>query len=142
MIIARIIDARTGDIHRAGPDDSVRVAAACLSDKRIGALPVMDGDKVIGIFSERDVIYGLARHGEGLLDMPLRDVMTRDPVTVTPDTPIISALSLITRRRIRHLPVCDADRLVGFVSIGDLVKFRIDAIEAEASAMRDYIQTA
>ena len=142
MIIARVIDARNGEIHHAGPDDSVRSATACLSDKRIGALPVMDGDKVIGIFSERDVIYGLARHGANLLDMPLRDVMTSEPVTVTPDTPIISALSLITRRRIRHLPVCIGDKLVGFVSIGDLVKSRIDAIEAEANAMRDYIQTA
>ena len=68
--------------------------------------------------------------------------MTVEPITVTSETPILSALSLMTRRRIRHLPVMDGDNLIGFVSIGDLVKHRIEKIEAEATAMRDYIQMA
>jgi CBS domain-containing protein len=105
-------------------------------------LPVVDGERIVGIFSERDVIYGLAAHGPAMLDKTVGDVMTSPAITVTVDTPVLSALSLMTRRRIRHLPVAEGDRLAGFVSIGDLVKYRIEMIEAEANAMRDYIQTA
>lgn len=141
MLVTAIISGREGQTHVAHVDDLVRDAVSVLSEKRIGALPVLDGEKVAGIFSERDVIYGLAKYGDKLLGMKLRDVMTSEVVTITPDTKIISALSLMTKRRIRHLPVCQNDRLAGFVSIGDLVKFRIDAIESEAAAMRDYINT-
>ena len=77
-----------------------------------------------------------------MLDMQVGQVMTAPAITVTSDTPVLSALSLMTKRRIRHLPVVDDGRLAGFVSIGDLVKWRIEKIEAEASAMRDYIQMA
>jgi CBS domain-containing protein len=80
--------------------------------------------------------------GAALLDMPVSEVMTTPPVTISSDTPIISALSLMTRRRIRHLPIVKDDQMVGFVSIGDLVKSRIDHIESEAEAMRSYIQSA
>jgi CBS domain-containing protein len=77
-----------------------------------------------------------------MLDKLVGDVMTSPAITVTADTPVLSALSLMTKRRIRHLPVADGERLIGFVSIGDLVKYRIEKIEAEAAAMRDYIQMA
>lgn len=141
MTIARIIESRdgviTGDVAM-----SVREAAAILADRRIGAVPVMDGDRIAGIFSERDVIYKLRELGADMLDRPVSDVMTELPVTIEPDTSVIAALSLMTRRRIRHLPVVKDGRMVGIVSIGDLVKYRIDKIENEAAAMRDYIQTA
>ena len=88
------------------------------------------------------MLYCLAREGADVLDQPVRAVMTSPPITVAPETPILVALSLMTRRRIRHLPVVTGDRVIGFVSIGDLVKHRIDAIEAEADALRSYIQTA
>jgi CBS domain-containing protein len=103
---------------------------------------VIDGDRVVGIFSERDVVYCLAAKGADALARSVAEVMTAEAVTVTPDIGVLTALSLMTRRRIRHLPVVDGATVAGFVSIGDLVKYRIDAIEAEATAMRDYIQSA
>lgn len=142
MSIATIIQGHIGEVWTATPDESVHAVAARLAEKRIGALPVVEGDRIVGIFSERDVIYGLAKHGRAMLDKAVGEVMTSPAITVTADTPALSALSLMTKRRIRHLPVADGERLIGFVSIGDIVKFRIERIEAEASAMRDYIQMA
>lgn len=143
MTIARIVSNRpTGDIVTCGGDTPVRDAIALLSEKRIGALPVEEGGNIAGIFSERDVIHCLAREGAAALDKPVRDVMTAPAITVSPDTEVLTALALMTRRRIRHLPVTEGGRTVGFISIGDLVKYRIDRIEAEADAMRSYIQTA
>jgi CBS domain-containing protein len=142
MTIATILQGQTGQIYTINANDSVATATARLAEKRIGALPVVDDDKVIGIFSERDVIYGLARDGHAILDRIVGDVMTAPAICVSDDTPVMSALSLMTRRRIRHLPVTKDGRMSGFVSIGDLVKFRIEKIEAEAEAMREYIQMA
>ena len=142
MRIGDIITGRAGDTISAQVHETVGQAAARLAEKRIGAMPVLDGAALVGIFSERDVIYTLANKGDAALGTVLAEAMTADPVTVDPDTRVMSALSLMTRRRIRHLPVMSEGALVGFVSIGDLVKARIDAIEAEAEAMRAYIQTA
>jgi len=121
---------------------SVRDAVALLSERRIGALPVLENGAVTGIFSERDLIYSLAEHGPAILDKTVRDVMTAPAVTVEPETSALAALSLMTRRRIRHLPVMADGRMAGFISIGDIVKYRIDRIESEAEAMRNYIQMA
>lgn len=142
MTIAIILQGREGAVFTASPDELVETVVARLAEKRIGALPVVENGQVLGIFSERDVIYGLASHGAALMAKRVGDVMTAPAITVTADTPILSALSLMTRRRIRHLPVADGVQIAGFVSIGDLVKYRIEKIEAEASAMRDYIQMA
>lgn len=143
MTIGRLIAGRTGDIWRIGADETVRAAVEVLATRRIGALPVEDGSSAVaGIFSERDVLYCLQAHGAAALDMRVRDVMTAPAVTVSPQTGVMEALALMTRRRFRHLPVVDDGRLVSFISIGDLVKYRIDRIEAEADAMRAYIQTA
>jgi CBS domain-containing protein len=141
MTIQAILNQKgSSDLYSIGPDATVSEAAAMLSNYRIGALPVIKNGEIVGIFSERDVIYGLARSGGDLLKQPISAVMTAPAITVAPDMPILSALSLMTRRRIRHLPVVDGAMTVGFVSIGDLVKFRIERIESEAAAMRDYIQ--
>ena len=140
MTIARVIAQRSAETISCGKGMSVREAVALLAEKRIGALPVLDNGAVVGIFSERDVIYRLATHGAAMLDMHVGEAMTAPPITVAPEAGVLEALALMTRRRIRHLPVVDAGRLVSFVSIGDLVKYRIDRIEAEAAAMREYIQ--
>ncbi len=143
MTIARVLANRpSGDIITCQASSTVREAIALLSRMRIGALPVEDGGVIAGIFSERDVIHCLASGELGALDRPVREVMTAPAITVSPDTAVMAALSLMTRRRIRHLPVTEGGRTVGFVSIGDLVKYRIDRIEAEAEAMRSYIQAA
>lgn len=143
MQISHLIAGRTsGDVIACDTGASVREVIALLAARRIGALPVMEAGKVVGIFSERDVIYRMADTGAACLDQPVSEVMTAPPITVTPQTKVIEALALMTRRRIRHLPVLEGEVLCGFISIGDLVKSRIDEVETEAAAMRDYIQMA
>ncbi|GAA0479326.1 CBS domain-containing protein [Parasphingorhabdus litoris] len=142
MTIQAILQGREGPIFSCSIDDSVAEAVAILAEKRIGALPVMDGDRVAGIFSERDVLRGLQKLGPAIMDKRVVEGMTADVISVDLQKSAIGALSLMTKRRIRHLPVVEGGQLVGFISIGDLVKYRIDKIESEAAAMRNYIQTA
>lgn len=142
MTIQAIMQGRAGPIFTCTADGKVADAIALLAEKRIGALPVLDGGHVTGIFSERDFLYSIQKLGPAAMEERVGDVMTADVITIDPELSAIEALSLMTRRRIRHLPVVEGDKLVGFVSIGDLVKYRIDKIESEAAAMRNYIQTA
>ena len=142
MTIARLIAGREQQIVHCGPQETVRDAAKRLAENRIGAMPVVEGSRVIGIFSERDLLYCIAKHGEGALDLLIGAVMTAPPITADPVSTVRDALEVMTLRRIRHLPVLDGDRLVAFVSIGDLVKHRLELVEHEAQAMRDYIRTA
>lgn len=141
MTIRAILQNKGQDIISIDSGALVSDAVALLAEKRIGALPVMDAGKVVGIFSERDVIYCLATAGPAAVGKTVAEVMTAPAVSVETSMPVLTALSLMTRRRIRHLPVEEAGRLIGFVSIGDLVKYRIEKIEAEASALRDYISS-
>lgn len=142
MTIAAIIGVKGANVYTIACDTPVRDAVALLAERRIGALPVVKDGRVIGIMSERDVIYCLKSDGAEMLDFPVERVMTAPAITVAPDFSVLAALSMMTQRRIRHLPVLEGERLVGFVSIGDLVKYRIDKIEREAEAMRSYIQSA
>lgn len=142
MTIAAILSGKGQDVISVAGGQTVREAVALLSERRIGAVPVMDGNQVAGIFSERDVIHCLEREGAAALDRLVSDVMTAPAITVTPAESVLAALALMTRRRVRHLPVVDGSTVVGFVSIGDLVKYRIERIESEANAMREYIQSA
>jgi CBS domain-containing protein len=142
MTIARLIERRNAAIVSCEAGTTVRDAIAMLAGRRIGALPVLAKGAVAGIFSERDVIYQLQAQGPAVLDRTVGEVMTAPAVTVVPETEIMEALALMTRRRIRHLPVAVDGTMIDFVSIGDLVKYRIDRIESEAEAMRTYIQTA
>lgn len=143
MTIAAILQGHSnrGIIHLE-PTVSVQQAVQLLSDYRIGCLPVVDSGKVVGIISERDIVRLLTQSGANLLDQPVSQVMTSPALTITSDMAVMTALSLMTQRRIRHLPVVEGGEMIGFVSIGDLVKHRIDRIEAEAAAMREYIQSA
>jgi CBS domain-containing protein len=143
MDIARLIASRDPTrIVTCPANASVREAVRLLAEKRIGAMPVVRGGQVAGIFSERDVLYRLAEEGALCLDRQVEEVMASPPVTIAPETSFIDALGLMTRRRIRHLPVMNGGAMVGFISIGDIVKARIDEISAEAEHMRQYIQTA
>jgi CBS domain-containing protein len=141
MSIKAILQSRDHKVISISSNASVADAVALLSERRIGALPVVDNGEVQGIFSERDVIYGLAREGVSILSKKVAEVMITPAITVGPDEGAIDSLSLMTMRRIRHLPVLDDGKLIGFVSIGDIVKYRIERIEAEAAALRDYIAT-
>ncbi|NYT42785.1 CBS domain-containing protein [Sphingomonas sp. R-74633] len=140
MTIAAILGEKGRDVVSIQGDQTVADAVALLANRRIGAVPVMVGSAVAGIFSERDVIYGLEREGAAALARKVSDVMTAPAISVSPDESVLGALALMTRRRIRHLPVVEGGACVGFISIGDLVKYRIERIESEADAMRAYIQ--
>lgn len=142
MTIATIIGGKGSEVISVTAETTVAEVVQLLASKRIGAVPVLKDGAVCGILSERDILYTLASDGAAMLEWPVSRVMTSPAITIESSLPIMSALSLMTRRRIRHLPVVDAEGIAGFVSIGDLVKARIDKIEAEAEAMREYIQTA
>jgi CBS domain-containing protein len=142
MNVKTILGDKGSEVATISAQATVADAVKLLGERRIGALPVVDGDEVAGIMSERDVIYCLRDHGSAVLDWPVARVMSSPAVTVDPSTPVLNALALITQRRIRHLPVVANGRLVGIVSIGDLVTHRIERIENEAAAMREYIQNA
>ena len=142
MTVQAILANKGTDVATISADSAVSEAVRLLGERRIGALPVVDGDRIAGIISERDVIYCLRDFAAEVLDWPVSKVMTSPAITVEPATPILNALAMMTQRRIRHLPVVDGGSLAGIVSIGDLVKYRIDRIESEAAAMRAYIQSA
>ena len=143
MNIAKLIECRaSSDIVTCDVETPVRDVVALLDSRRIGALPVMKDGEVVGIFSERDVIHRLASEGSACLERAVGEVMTSPAITVERGTKVDDALALMTKRRIRHLPVLDGATMCGFVSIGDLVKSQIDEITNEAAQMREYISTA
>ena len=141
MTIAAILVSKGSEVLTVECEAKVRDAVALLADRKIGAVPVVRAGAVAGIMSERDVIYRLRSNGAEILDWTVEQIMTAPAITVEPETEIMSALSLMTRRRIRHLPVVEGETLIGLVSIGDLVKHRMDKIESEAAAMLTYIQS-
>lgn len=143
MEIARLIEGRkASDIITCSPDNAVGEVVGVLASRKIGALPVVEQGEVVGMFSERDVIYRMAEEGSACLEKRVGEVMTSPAITVDPHAKVDEALSLMTKRRIRHLPVVENGNMRGLVSIGDLVKSRMDEIEHDAAAMRDYIQHA
>ena len=142
MTIAAVLRGKGSEVETITGDSRVCDAVGKLGEKRIGALPVVEDGRIVGIISERDVIYCLRDHGAEVLDWPVSRLMTSPAITASPDTEVLSALALMTQRRIRHLPVVEGEHIRGIVSIGDLVKHRMERIEAEAEAMRTYIQSA
>ena len=142
MTIASVLRDKGGKIETITADQKVYDAVQRLGEKRIGALPVVEDGRITGIISERDVIYCLRDHGAEVLDWPIARVMSSPAITTDPETEVLAALALMTQRRIRHLPVVERGEIRGIVSIGDLVKHRMERIEAEADAMRTYIQSA
>src|SRR3954470_556832 len=142
MTIAAVLRGKGSEVETITGGASVRDAVSRLGEKRIGALPVVEDGRITGIISERDVIYCLRDHGAEVLNWPVSRVMSSPAITADPETDVLAALALMTQRRIRHLPVVERGEIRGIVSIGDLVKHRMERIEAEAEAMRSYIQSA
>jgi CBS domain-containing protein len=142
MTIAAILDRKGREVVSVDSGVAVREAVRLLAEHRIGAVVVRDGDGVAGILSERDLVYCIAKEGAAALDLPVSRMMTAPVITVEPSVSVLAALSDMSKRRIRHLPVVEGGKLVGLVSIGDLVAWRIAMIEEEAQAMRAYIQGA
>jgi CBS domain-containing protein len=144
MVIASILKTKGNRVVSLAPDQTILEAARLLAEHRIGAALVRDpAGELLGILSERDIVGGMAAHGPGTTGLKATQFMTRDLVTVRPETLVTEALSLMTQRRVRHLPVLDASGgLVGLVSIGDLVKARIEAAEQEAEELKHYVVSA
>ena len=142
MTIAAVLRGKGSDVETIGADARLSDAVRALGEKRIGALPVIEAGRIAGIMSERDVIYCLRDHGPEVLEWSVSKVMTAPAITAESSMDVLDALGLMTQRRIRHLPVVEGGQILGIVSIGDLVKYRMDRIQAEADAMRTYIQSA
>jgi CBS domain-containing protein len=142
MTIASVLRGKGREVETIAGETTLFEAVKVLGEKRIGALPVVEDGRILGIISERDVIYSLRDHGPSALEWPVARMMSSPAITADPGTGVLAALALMTQRRIRHLPVVEQGQLSGIVSIGDLVKHRMERIEAEAEAMRAYIQSA
>ena len=143
MTVKAILAAKGGDVVTIEPNTNVLAATKLLNERRIGALVVTGPDRrVIGIVSERDIVQRLAVDGPATLDLPLNEVMTRKVMTCTLADTISTVMERMTQGKFRHLPVVEQGKLTGIVSIGDVVKHRLEEMEREQSALRDYIQTA
>jgi CBS domain-containing protein len=132
-----------GDIVSIEPTANLAAAAKSLSAHRIGAVLIRGaGGRLAGILSERDIVRALSEHGADALALPVGQVMTREVTTCGEDDSVASIMERMTAGKFRHLPVIANGQLVGLISIGDVVKQRVEEIESESEAMRDYIQTA
>lgn len=142
MYVETILRKKGDTVISVDPGDAVSAASQLLHENHIGATLVREpnGD-IVGIISERDIVRGLARHKNACLDMPVRDLMTSPVISCKPDDSIDKIMQLMTDERIRHLPVMKDGRLLGIISIGDVVKQRIAEIENESEALKQYIAT-
>lgn len=139
MLVSQILNAKGRRVLTAAPEDTLAHVAGRLESERVGALLVMEGDHVIGIISERDIVTALARAGAEALAASVRGCMTAEVVRAAPTETVDALLARMTDRRVRHLPVLEGERLCGLVSIGDLVRHKIEEVEAEAGALKAYI---
>ena len=141
MLIDTILKDKGGKVTTVTANETLLKAACLLDQKRIGAVVAVDEKGgLIGVLSERDIVRRFARNGTATVDMTVADAMTRGVITASLGETVDTCLGRMTDRRIRHLPVIDDGTLLGIISIGDLVKFKIDAVLAEAEAMTAYIK--
>ena len=142
MTVAQIINQKGRSVVTAAPEASLAEVAATLAEKRIGAVLIAEGDAIRGIVSERDIVRAMAKFGSEALRKLASDCMTTKVITCRPEDTIHDVMQKMTSGRFRHLPVVDQGRLVGIVSIGDVVKVRLEEVEREAAQIREYIATA
>ncbi|PSL00709.1 CBS domain protein [Murinocardiopsis flavida] len=139
MLIAEILRSKGSDVATVGPATPVAGLLTLLAERNIGAVVVVEGDDVVGIASERDIVRRLDERGAELLAAPVREIMTAAVVTCAPGDTVDSLTVLMTEHRVRHLPVLDNGALMGIVSIGDVVKSRISQLEAHREQLENYI---
>ena len=140
MLVSQILKDKGDLVFTASPNETVAAAAALLHSRRVGAMVIVDAvGAIAGILSERDIVRLVAEKGAAALTEPISCCMTKDVVFAAPTEPVQSLLERMTDRRVRHLPVVKDGRLVGIVSIGDLVKSKIAEAEAEAENLKAYI---
>lgn len=137
--VASVLEAKGSDIYSIGPDDSVYAALELMEGKRVGALVVTDGDELVGVISERDFAREMLTAEGGPRDMLVRDIMTTNVFTVSPQSNVGDCMAMMTDKRIRHLPVLDDSQLVGIISIGDVVSAVITFQESLIADLERYI---
>ena len=142
MNVQSILTSKGGAVYQINPETTLEEAAKLLGQYRVGTLLVMEGDDdLVGILSERDIVRAVGRGGSTILGKPTRDIMTRQVMTCTPADTIENLMEQMTSGRFRHMPVVDSGKVIGVVSIGDVVKQRIAEADMEAASMRAYIAT-
>jgi CBS domain-containing protein len=142
MNVLSILRGKGSEVITTAPTATVMDVARILADKRIGAVLVLDKGKVVGVVSERDIVRTIATRGVAALYLEVHQLMTSDVFTSTRDTTIDDLMAIMTERRIRHIPIVEDGQLYGLVSIGDVVKYRIEETEKEAEALRGYIHAS
>ena len=142
MSVESILRRKGTDVTTIGPEASIKSAADWLRAKNIGALVVTSGDAVIGLISEREIVHAFARYGETIGSMPVKEFMRYGVTTVSPDESVNRVMNLMTHHRVRHMPVLRDGRLADIISIGDVVKHRLDDLELETNVLRDAYNAA
>ncbi len=142
MTVRAILDLKGRDVVSVRPDLTLSEGIKTLSKRGIGAVLVMDDQRIEGILSERDVVHALSVRGAAALDLPVHEVMTRRVITCRSHDTVAAIMEVMTEQKFRHLPVVEEGNLIGLISIGDVVKWRVAEFEAEQEALRDYIKTA
>jgi CBS domain-containing protein len=142
MTVRSILNTKGHQIMSVEPDAKLAAAVKLLGEKKIGAVLVMNQSRLEGILSERDIVRVLGERGAGVLDEPVSAVMTRKVVSCTQSDTVAAIMEMMTLGKFRHLPVLEGDKVVGLISIGDVVKWRVREYEHEQEALRDYIKTA
>jgi CBS domain-containing protein len=141
MIVKNILAGKHGNVATIEPTADLTAAIKLLAERRIGAVVILGADhRVVGILSERDIVRELAEHGSTALNERVSQVMTREVKTCSEDDTVEGLMSRMTTGKFRHMPVVKQEKLIGIVSIGDVVKNRVEEIEHEAEALRDYIR--
>ena len=141
--VSTVLEKKGYSVVTVTPHDTVDSVVRILTRNCIGAAPVLDADgRLVGIISERDILHGTAAHGDGVFSLQVDQLMTREPNTCSPDDRIIELMETMTLQRVRHLPVVRNGKLLGIVSIGDVVKQRLEEAQSELEALRSYIASA
>ena len=139
MLVSDIMNVKGHEVKTIHSGDTALCLAKCLKSERVGALVVSDdGQSLDGIISERDLAYGLAVHGANLHGIAVSELMTKAVITCSAKETIVDVMQVMTQRRVRHLPVMDGNRLIGLISIGDVLKHRLGEMQLEANVLRDY----
>lgn len=143
MIVRTILKEKSNEVATTVASQKVGDAAKLLDQRRIGALVVVDEQRALaGILSERDIVRGLSRHGVAVMEMRVGDLMTADVLTCAPDDTIDGIMGTMTSNRIRHLPVLDGGKLAGIITIGDVVKAKLDETTMQVDSLREYVMSA
>ena len=137
MKVEQVLAKKGHEVATVNPSTTLATVAQRLRLQGIGALVVVEGERVVGLVAERDIVRAFAEHRGAAAEIKVDEVMTRDVITCRPEDSLTRILGLMTRHRVRHLPVLEGGRLAGLISIGDAVKHRLDELELEASVLRD-----